>query len=139
MSSRPRFFVLLFLCLTALPGRAAQITLSLGSIKHAAFEAEGVSVAFDAARRGEADIRLGRLLVAGAEYREGGEARGTVYAFNPFGAVISLSGGLQGQIHITEFGGPAEMRAALQQGKEYAFVVSAVKSEEKRIYLKLKG
>jgi len=56
--------------LAALPCGAAQITLSLGSIKHAAFEAEGVVVAFDAARRGEADIRLGRLLVAGAEYRE---------------------------------------------------------------------
>ncbi|CAG0927655.1 MAG: hypothetical protein EFKGCFLK_02642 [Rhodocyclaceae bacterium] len=56
--------------LAALPGSAAQITLSLDSIRHEAFEAEGVSVAFDAARRGEADIRLGRLLVAGAEYRE---------------------------------------------------------------------
>ncbi len=56
--------------LAALPSGAAQISLSLGSIRHPAFEAEGVSVAFDAARRGEADIRLGRLLVAGAEYRE---------------------------------------------------------------------
>ncbi|MBZ0142226.1 MAG: hypothetical protein K8F56_01505, partial [Rhodocyclaceae bacterium] len=56
--------------LAALPCGAAQITLSLGSIRHEAFEAEGVVVAFDAARRGEADIRLGRLKVAGTEYRE---------------------------------------------------------------------
>jgi hypothetical protein len=56
--------------LAALPSWAAQVTLSLGSISHAAFEAEGVVVAFDAARRGEADIRLGRLKVAGTEYRE---------------------------------------------------------------------
>ncbi len=56
--------------LAALPCGAAQITLSLGSIQHEAFEAEGVVVAFDAARRGEADIRLGRLKVAGTEYRE---------------------------------------------------------------------
>ena len=56
--------------LAALPGRAAQFTLSLGSIKHEVFEAEGVTVRLDAARRGEADIRFGRLLVAGAEYRE---------------------------------------------------------------------
>lgn len=56
--------------LAALPCGAAQITLSLGSISHEAFEAEGVVVAFDAARRGEADIRLGRLKVAGTEYRE---------------------------------------------------------------------
>lgn len=57
-------------CLAALPGQAAQFTLSLGSVKHEAFEAEGVSVAFDAARRGEADIRLGRLKIGDSEYRE---------------------------------------------------------------------
>ena len=55
--------------LAALPGGAAQLTLSLGSIRHAAFEADGVTVHLDAARRGEADIRLDRLFVAGAEYR----------------------------------------------------------------------
>lgn len=55
--------------LAALPCGAAQITLSLGSIRHAAFEADGITVSLDAARRGEADIRLGRLFVAGAEYR----------------------------------------------------------------------
>ena len=63
--------VALFLLLLApLTGGAAQFTLSLGSIRHAAFEADGVTVFLDAARRGEADIRLARLQVAGAEYRE---------------------------------------------------------------------
>ncbi len=69
MFFRPRLFSLL-LCLAALPAVAAQVTLSLGSISHAAFEADNVSIAFDAVRRGEAEIRLGRLRVAGAEYRE---------------------------------------------------------------------
>ncbi len=59
----------MLLLLAALPGRAAQVTLSLGSIQHPAFEAEGVTVTFDAARRGTAEIRLGLLRVAGAEYR----------------------------------------------------------------------
>lgn len=49
---------------------AGPITLSLGTVRHAVFEADGVSVAFDTARRGEADIRLARLKFAGAEYRE---------------------------------------------------------------------
>lgn len=75
---------------------------------------------------------------AGGRYREGDEVSGSVYAFNPFGAVVSLPGGLQGQIHITEFGGAEEMRAALRQGAEYSFIILAAKPEEKRIYLKLK-
>ncbi|MBL8501797.1 MAG: hypothetical protein JNL78_00030 [Rhodocyclaceae bacterium] len=65
-----RLSLLFLLCLASRTGWTAQVTLSLGSIRHAAFEADGVSVAFDAARRGEADIRLGRLWVAGMEYRE---------------------------------------------------------------------
>ncbi|MCC6658071.1 MAG: hypothetical protein IT512_07800 [Rhodocyclaceae bacterium] len=65
-----RLSLLLLLCLAARTGWTAQVALSLGSIRHAAFEADGVSVTFDAARRGEADIRLGRLRVAGMEYRE---------------------------------------------------------------------
>ncbi len=64
-----RLSLLLGLCLAAGTGGAAQLTLTLGSIRHAAFEADGVSVSLDAARRGEADIRLGRLFVAGTEYR----------------------------------------------------------------------
>ena len=55
--------------LAAAQVQAAQFALSLGTIRHEAFEAEGVTVSLDAARRGEADIRLARLVVAGAEYR----------------------------------------------------------------------
>ncbi|MDO8933269.1 MAG: hypothetical protein Q7U97_12810 [Rhodocyclaceae bacterium] len=70
MFSPPSRWAVLLLCLLALPGRAAQISLSLDSIRHDAFEADGVTLAFDAARQGEADIRLRRLLVAGVEYKE---------------------------------------------------------------------
>ena len=59
----------LLLLLAPLAGSAAQITLSLGSLRHPSFEAEGVMLSFDAARLGEADIRLGVLRVAGTEYR----------------------------------------------------------------------
>ena len=70
-------------------------------------------------------------------FTPGQEARGKVYAFHPFGAIIDL-GGLQGQIHVAEFGGAEEMRVALKQGEAYSFVVSEFKPEEKRIFLKLK-
>ena len=61
---------LLLAGLLALPGLAAQVSLSLATIRHPAFEADGVALAFDAARQGEADIRLARLRVAGIEYRQ---------------------------------------------------------------------
>ncbi len=51
------------------PCGAAQVTLALGEIRHEAFEAAGVVIAFDAAHQGEADIRIGRLKIAGSEYR----------------------------------------------------------------------
>ena len=69
----PSFRAAVLLALTfaaALPGHAAQVTLSLGTVSHAAFTAEDIVVAFEAARRGEADIRLGRLKVGETEYRE---------------------------------------------------------------------
>lgn len=56
--------------LTLVSAEAAQVTLSVGSLQHEAFNAEGVSISFDAARPGEADIRFERLLVAGSEYRQ---------------------------------------------------------------------
>jgi hypothetical protein len=65
-----RCAALFLLPLFALPLGAAQVSISLGTIHHPAFEAEGVKLVFDAARRGVADIRMARLRVAGNEYRQ---------------------------------------------------------------------
>lgn len=70
MSFPPSLTLLLLVWLLALPARAAQLTLSLESIRHAAFAADGVSVVVDTDQRREAEIRIGRLRVAGTEYRE---------------------------------------------------------------------
>jgi small subunit ribosomal protein S1 len=71
-------------------------------------------------------------------YTVGQEVSGKVYSFNPYGAVVSLDSEIQGQIHVTEFGGVEEMRKQLGIGKEYEFIVGEMKPEEKRIILKLK-
>lgn len=73
-------------------------------------------------------------------FKPGMEVTGTVYKFNPFGAVINLEeGGLQGLIHVSEFGGMDEMKKALAPAPQsHQFVVDAVKPEEKRIILKVK-
>ena len=71
-------------------------------------------------------------------YREGQEVTGTIYSFTPFGAIVSLDGGIQGQVHVTAFGGVEEMKKELSHGKEYPFTIESVRPEERRVTLKLK-
>jgi len=68
-------------------------------------------------------------------FKEGQEIEGTVYSFNPFGATIDLGEGIQGQVHVTDFGGIAEMKKTLKESNKYKFRVKEVKPEEKRINL----
>jgi ribosomal protein S1 len=71
-------------------------------------------------------------------YKEGDVVKGKVYAFHPYGAIVNLEGGvIQGQIHVSEFGGVPEMKKELESGNEYDFKIESVKPEEKRITLKL--
>jgi hypothetical protein len=48
----------------------AAISLSLDSIRHPAFEADGIEVVMQAGQQGVAEIRLERLKAAGIEYRK---------------------------------------------------------------------
>ena len=77
-------------------------------------------------------------LALGDLYKDGQEVRGIVYSFNPFGATVNLDGDIQGQVHVTAFGGVEEMKRELVAGKEYAFEIESIKIPEKRINLKLK-
>lgn len=74
---------------------------------------------------------------AAERYPAGTEVKGVLYAMNPFGALVNFDG-LQGQIHVTEFGSVEEMKKHLTPGNTYTFVVQEVKPEERRILLKLK-
>ncbi len=96
------------------------------------------------------DIKEGRVFLSmkalktdpwldvATRYKAGQEVAGTVYKFNPFGAVIELDGGIQGLIHISEFGGADEMKKVLVPKESMQFVIDSVKPEEKRIILKIK-
>lgn len=75
---------------------------------------------------------------AGEYYQPGQEISGKVYKLNPFGAVIDTEKGLQGLIHISEFGGGEEMKKALTAGGTYQFVIDSIKPAERRMILKLK-
>lgn len=96
------------------------------------------------------DIKEGRVFLSlkalkedpwvtsGEKIKQGDVLQGRVHKFNPFGAVIALEGDLQGMVHISEFGGQDEMKKTLTIGQSYSFVVDSVRSEEKRIMLKMK-
>lgn len=96
------------------------------------------------------DIREGRVFLSLKALRadpwatlEGkltpGEAvTGSIYKFNPFGAIVDVGGGIQGMIHVSEFGSLDEMKKALVLKESYPFVIVSIKPEEKRLILKLK-
>jgi small subunit ribosomal protein S1 len=75
---------------------------------------------------------------AGDKAKAGEVMKGKVYKYNPFGATIDLENGLQGMIHVSEFGSLDEMKTSLPLGTEQDFLIEAVKPEERRIILKLK-
>jgi small subunit ribosomal protein S1 len=70
--------------------------------------------------------------------KENQEIKGTINKFNPFGALVNLENDLQGAIHVSEFGGLEEMKKQIEINKEYTFIVSSLKPQERRILLKLK-
>ncbi len=72
------------------------------------------------------------------KYHSGDVVTGTVYKFNPFGAIVEFEDGIQGMIHISEFGGLEEMKKELELKKSYKFEVSSLKPEERRMILKMK-
>ncbi len=104
----------------------------------------------DALKAKIVDIKEGRVFLSlkalkedpweksGEKLKAGDPIQGRVHKFNPFGAVIALEGDLQGMVHISEFGSQEEMKKSLIIGQSYPFIIDSVKSEEKRIMLKLK-
>jgi small subunit ribosomal protein S1 len=94
------------------------------------------------------DIREGKVFLslkalksdpwekAADHFKAGMVTTGSVYKFNPFGAVINLDGGVQGLIHVSEFGSMEEMKKTLDANASHSFLIESVKPEEKRIILK---
>ncbi len=73
-----------------------------------------------------------------AEYKPGKEVDGTVYKYTAFGALVNLKDGLQGSLHLGDFGTIEELKEAVAIGSQHQFVVDSVRADEKRIVLKLK-
>ena len=71
------------------------------------------------------------------KYKSGQEVMGAVSKFTPFGAFINLDNEIHGLLHVSEFGSVEEMKKQLEIGKSYKFIIGLIKSQEKRLILKL--
>jgi small subunit ribosomal protein S1 len=73
------------------------------------------------------------------KFKEGQVVEGKIYKLNPFGAIVILENNFQGMIHISEFDGDqAKMEKEMMVGKSYSFIIDSIKTDERRINLKLK-
>ena len=72
-------------------------------------------------------------------YHKGDVTGGKVTKFNPFGAFVELGSqntdGIQGLVHISEFGTEKKMKEQLELGKEYDFKILLIDPQEHRMSL----
>ena len=73
----------------------------------------------------------------GAEkkYKKGDSVRGVVIKFNKYGALASIEEGVAGLVHISEFGSEEKLRAALELGKVYPFLITLFEPKDQRMTL----
>lgn len=69
------------------------------------------------------------------KYKKGDLVRARVTKFNPFGSFAQLESGIQGLVHISEFGTEIKMRSELELGKEYQFKILLIDPQEHRMSL----
>jgi len=75
----------------------------------------------------------------GEKYKKGDEIMGQVIKFNPFGAFVELQDGLQGLLHVSEFGSEKKMKELIDIKKEYKFKIILIDPEDHKIALGLQN
>lgn len=70
------------------------------------------------------------------KYKKGDTIRGKATKYNPYGVFVELeANGIQGLLHISEFGTEAKMREEIGLGKEYEFKILLIDAKEHRMSL----
>jgi len=136
-----------FIRFTDNPGLEGLIHIS--ELDHRLLDAKDMVAIDDVVKAQITEIKDGKILLSRKAlqedpwvkteewYRVGDRVMGTVYRFHSFGALINLDHDLQGQVHVSDFGGGEEMKQKLAQGKAYPFAVQSVSPADRRIILKL--
>jgi small subunit ribosomal protein S1 len=73
---------------------------------------------------------------AAAKYTKDQQVDAVVIKYNKHGALASIEEGVAGLVHISEFGSEEELRAKLELGKVYPFVITFFEPKERRMTLK---
>ena len=77
--------------------------------------------------------------VATNKYNKGDKVEGVVIKFNKHGALASIEEGIAGLVHVSEFGTEEKLRASLELGKRYPFVISLFEPKDMRMALAFAG
>ena len=78
-------------------------------------------------------------VAAAAKYHKDSKVNAVVIKYNKHGALASIEEGVAGLVHISEFGSEEELRAKLELGKVYPFVITLFEPRERRMTLKPAG
>lgn len=76
---------------------------------------------------------------AAAKYKKEQTVEAVVIKYNKHGALASIEEGVAGLVHISEFKDEAELRAKLELGKVYPFVIKLFEPKERRMTLAFAG
>jgi len=73
---------------------------------------------------------------ATTKYQKDQRVDAVIIKYNKHGALASIEEGVAGLVHVSEYGSEAELRAKLELGKVYPFVISFFEPKERRMTLK---
>ncbi len=76
---------------------------------------------------------------AAAKYKKEQSVDAVVIKYNKHGALASIEEGVAGLVHISEFKDEADLRASLELGKVYPFVIKLFEPKERRMTLSFAG
>lgn len=73
---------------------------------------------------------------AAAKYHKDQKVDAVVIKYNKHGALASIEEGVAGLVHVSEYGSEPDLRAKLELGKVYPFVISFFEPKDRRMTLK---
>lgn len=73
---------------------------------------------------------------AAAKYKKDQKVDAVVIKYNKHGALASIEEGVAGLVHISEFGNESDLRAKLELGKVYPFIITFFEPKDRRMTLK---